>query len=89
MKIKFGLTQSLINEISERATKMEVNQRLAVDDRVRLLYMDDPIAIPANSEGIVIGIQKTPWGEQFMVQWDNGRTLDIMDDADVWVKLSN
>ena len=89
MKIKFGLTQSLVNEVTERATKMEVNQRWVADDRVRLLYMDDPIAIPANSEGTVVRIQKTPWGEQYVVEWDNGRTLDLMADSDVWVKLSN
>jgi len=89
MKNKFGLTQSLINEISERTSKMEVNHVLRADDRVRLLYMDDPMGIPANSEGTVVGIQKTPWGEQYMVKWDNGRTLDIMADADVWIKLND
>ena len=89
MKNKFGLTQSLINEIGERTTKMEVNQVLSVDDKVRLLYMDDPTAIPPNSEGVVVGIQKTPWGEQYVVKWENGRTLDIMGDADVWIKLND
>jgi hypothetical protein len=89
MKNKFGLTQSLINEISERTTKMEVNQVLRIKDRVRLLYMDDPTAVPPNSEGEVIGIQKTPWGKQYTIKWDNGRTLDLMGDADVWLKLSN
>jgi len=89
MKNKFGLTQTLINEIGERTAKMEVNQKLSINDRVRLLYMDDPTAVPANSEGKVIGIQKTPWGEQYVVKWDNSRTLDIMDEADVWIKLSN
>ena len=49
MKNKFGLTQSLINEISERTTK----------------------------------------GKQYSVEWDNGRTLDLMADADVWIKLND
>ncbi len=89
MKNKFGLTQSLINEISSRATKMEVNQVLSVNDKVRLLYMDDPTAITPNTEGVVVGVQQTPWGEQYMVEWENGRTLDIMADADVWIKLND
>ena len=62
-----------------------INPPLNVGDRVRCLHMDDEYSsVPPGSMGTVINVGKTPWGVQYMVEWDNGSKLALLSDADVW-----
>lgn len=67
----------------------EVNPNLEVGDRVVLISMEDPYSpITIGTKGEVVGVGHDPWSEQplYKVRWDNGRTLNLIGDEDVWLK---
>lgn len=54
-------------------------------DRIELVAMgDDPDPIPKGSKGTVTRVANTAWGAQISVDWDNGRTLHLVEGEDVW-----
>ena len=54
--------------------------------RIMLLYMDDPYApVPPNTRGTVDHIDSQ---SQFMMHWDNGRTLALVPGKDSFRKLT-
>jgi hypothetical protein len=54
--------------------------------RIVLVTMPhDPDPIPRGTKGTVIGGN----GEQIWVDWDNGRTLNLAVDKDVWAVIDN
>lgn len=67
----------------------EVNPKLEIGDRIVLISMEDPFSpITIGTKGEVIGIGDDPWSEQpiYSIKWDNGRTLKLIGDEDVWIK---
>jgi hypothetical protein len=68
---------------------MDINPNLKKGDRVTLIVMSDPYSpITVGTKGTVIGIGSDPWSNEplYYVEWDNGRTLNLVGDEDVWVK---
>lgn len=68
---------------------MDINPKLEIGDRVILIVMSDPYSpITVGTKGTVTGIGKDPWSVEplYYVEWDNGKTLNLVGDEDVWVK---
>lgn len=73
---------------------MNINEQIAVGDRIRCLHMaDDPDPIPVGSEGVVTGvadltpIMPAPGGYHISVRWDSGCTLALCE-KDQWEKIA-
>jgi hypothetical protein len=67
----------------------ELNPKLEVGDRVILISMEDPYSpVTAGNKGTVIGVGHDPWSTEplYYVKWDNGRTLNLVGDEDIWMK---
>jgi polyphosphate kinase 2 len=67
----------------------DINPKLEVGDRVVLISMEDPHSpVTAGNKGTVIGVGHDPWSTEplYYVKWDNGRTLNLIGDEDVWMK---
>lgn len=67
----------------------DINPKLVVGDRVVLISMEDPYSpVTTGNKGTVIGVGHDPWSTEplYYVEWDNGRTLNLVGDEDVWVK---
>jgi len=67
----------------------EINPKLEIGDRVILIVMSDPYSpITVGTKGEVTGIGSDPWSTEpiYYVEWENGRTLNLIGDEDVWVK---
>lgn len=62
----------------------KLNPELKVGDEVILLYMVDEPSMKTLTSGTVKAINKTPWGPQYTVKWDNGRELDLIPETDKW-----
>lgn len=64
----------------------EMNPKVKPGDRIICIHMSgDNKSVPIGTEGTVMGTSMTPFGENIQVQWDNGSTLDLLTDVDVWV----
>lgn len=52
-----------------------------VGDRVRMtgVMPDEPFPMEVGAEGTVISVTTTSFGTQIDVEWDNGRTLLLLD----------
>jgi hypothetical protein len=62
------------------------NPKVKIGDRVVCIQMqDDNVNVPVGTKGTVQKISKNPWGTQIAVEWDNGSTLSLLDDVDVWM----
>ena len=62
------------------------NPKVKIGDRVVCIQMqDDNVNVPVGTKGTVQKISKDPWGTQIEVKWDNGSTLALLDDVDVWM----
>ena len=67
----------------------KINPKLEEGDRVVLIVMSDPYSpVTVGTKGTVIGKGSDPWSKEplYYVEWDNGRTLNLVGDEDVWVK---
>ena len=67
----------------------DINPKLEIGDRVVLISMEDPYSpVTAGNKGTVIGVGHDPWSTEplYYVKWDNGRTLNLVGDEDVWMK---
>ena len=67
----------------------KINPKLEIGDRVTLIVMSDPYSpITVGTKGTVVGKGDDPWSKEplYYVEWDNGRTLNLVGDEDVWVK---
>ena len=70
----------------------KINPKLEEGDRVVLIVMSDPYSpVTVGTKGTVIGKGSDPWSKEplYYVEWDNGRTLNLVGDEDVWVKDEN
>ena len=67
----------------------EINPKLKVGDKIILIVMSDPYSpITVGTKGTVSGVGSDPWSTEpiYHVEWENGRTLNLIGDEDVWVK---
>ena len=67
----------------------EVNPRLEVGDRIIFVSMQDPYSsITIGTRGEVIDVGYDPWSDEpiYSMKWDNGSTLKLIGDEDVWLK---
>jgi hypothetical protein len=70
------------------------HEDIMVGDRVKLIHMpDDPDPIPAGSVGTVVLVTDLNFpGEhqtQFLIKWDNGRSLSCVCPPDILEKVTN
>lgn len=66
-----------------------INPKLKKGDRIILYYMKDESLSPG-TKGIVTGTRKYPFsqsGIMIEVKWDNGSTLPLIPEDDIWKKL--
>jgi hypothetical protein len=65
------------------------NQELKIGDKILLYHMDQEFGVPAGTKGIVLKIDRDPFGEGEIVQvdWENGSTLNLLTNVDVWKKV--
>lgn len=66
------------------------NTMVDVGDRIMCLHMDSETSVPPGTLGTVTKVSADPTVEDaFMVSvnWDNGSTLSLLSDADVWKKV--
>ena len=66
-----------------------LKEKLSIGDRVMLYYMKGETISPG-TEGIVRNILRDPFnpdGEIIEVDWDNGSSLSLLSDDDVWKKI--
>lgn len=66
------------------------NPKLEVGDRVILYYMDVRHDITPLTKGTVINVLEDPFEAEnrwiYMVNWDSGETISILDSVDLWIK---
>lgn len=70
----------------------QINPPLSVGDRVILLHMEDPYGVRPGTAGTVVDIQKMPFSQEdfnYVMLWDNGRTLAMEPNMDSWVLKSD
>jgi hypothetical protein len=67
------------------------NEELKEDDRVELVYMKDKTRRKPQigEKGTVQSVEQTPHGLMYHMKWDNGSTLALLPDEDVWKKIGN
>ena len=61
-----------------------LNPKLKVDDRVCVYYMPDKDSIPVNTYGTVRKVSSVYGEDIYSVNWDNGRTLNLLSGEDMW-----
>lgn len=66
-----------------------INPKLKIGDRVVCLSMDDPDPINFGEMGEVVGLTQNFGYNSYSVKWDNGRRLDLLEDADKWMKVED
>jgi hypothetical protein len=54
--------------------------------RIKMIHMDDPEPIKPGTEGVIHGVDGVG---QFMVKWDNGRTLSVCPELDKFEILNS
>lgn len=52
--------------------------------RVKLIYMEDEQAPPNGTLGTVVGVDDMA---TILVSWDNGSTLSLVPDVDIFLKI--
>lgn len=64
-----------------------MNPELKIGDKVRCLLMkDDELSVPPGTMGIVERISSFGKEKHYYVKWENGSTLALLSDADLWDK---
>lgn len=63
-----------------------INPELQIHDIVILIEMEGESYMTFGEKGEVLGITKVFGNKQYKVKWENGRTLDLLEDADRWMK---
>ena len=63
-----------------------INPELKEGDKVVLLNMDGETSIGYGEKGEVLRISIVFGHKQYKVKWENGSTLDLLEDADRWMK---
>lgn len=63
-----------------------INPELKIGDRVVLLTMEGEPDMSYGEKGVVERITIVFGHKQYKVKWDNDRTLDLLEDADRWMK---
>lgn len=66
-----------------------INPKLKKGDRIVLYYMKDESLSPG-TKGTVTGTRVDPFsqsGIMITVEWDNGSTLSLMPEEDIWKKI--
>lgn len=64
-----------------------MNPELKIGDKVRCLLMkDDELSVPPGTMGIVERISSFGNEKHYYVKWENGSTLALLSDADLWDK---
>jgi hypothetical protein len=61
-----------------------LNPKLKVGERVCLHFMPDKHPIPTNTYGTVKKVSTVFGDDIYSVNWDNGRTLNLISGEDVW-----
>ncbi len=62
-----------------------INPELYPGDRVVVLHMDDEFsAVPIGTAGTVKSHTKVFGGDLYYVKWDNGSSLALLGDVDIW-----
>lgn len=62
-----------------------INPELQIGDRIVLLTMEGEADMNYGEKGEVIGITKVFGNKQYKIKWENGRMLDLLEDADKWM----
>ena len=73
-----------MNGWKTREEVQEIKAMYPVGTRIRLGYMEDPHAPPGGTEGTV---QHVDSQGQLLVEWDNGQTLSVIPDHDMFSKV--
>jgi hypothetical protein len=63
-----------------------INPELKIGDRVVLIVMEGESNMSYGDRGEVIRISEVFGNKQYKVKWDDDRTLDLLEDADKWMK---
>jgi hypothetical protein len=62
-----------------------INPKLEIGDNVILINMEGEMNKNFGDKGIVVSISKVFGSLQYKVKWEDGSTLDILEDADKWM----
>jgi len=66
------------------------NPNVKEGDRIVCIQMQgESDTVPVGTKGTVQRIVKTPFGDQIEVNWENGSTLSLLMDEDVWMLEDN
>lgn len=63
-----------------------INPELQIHDIVILIEMEGESDMTFGEKGEVLGMAYVFGNKQYKVKWENGRTLDLLEDADRWMK---
>jgi hypothetical protein len=63
-----------------------INPKMNKGDRIVLLSMTDEPDMGYGDRGIVTDVSKVFDYLQYNVKWDKGRVLQVLEDADKWMK---
>ena len=63
-----------------------INPKMNKGDRIVLLSMTDEPDMGYGDRGVVTDVSKVFDYLQYNVKWDKGRTLQVLEDTDKWMK---
>lgn len=63
-----------------------INPKLQIGDKIVILQMEDKDPINFGTKGEVVKVSEVFGVKQYGVKWENGRTLDLLEDVDKWMK---
>ena len=70
--------------------KKEFNPKLEVGDRVSLVNMNDPYSpVIVGTTGVVTGISEVMGELIYYMKWDDGSTLSLIPETDLYLKINN
>ena len=62
-----------------------MNPELNINDVVVLINMDGELDMTFGLKGQVISISNVFGNKQYKVKWEDGRVVDLLEDADKWM----
>lgn len=62
----------------------QLKEEYPIGTRVKLIYMEDEQAPPNGTLGTVVGVDDMG---TILVNWDNGSTLSLVPDVDIFLKI--
>ena len=63
----------------------KINEKLCVGDKIKLWQMLGESGMKPGLNGVVEKVTPVMGNMHYQIKWENGRTLDLLSDVDMWI----